>query len=922
MAHEEGIAYKITVEGSQKAATDLAVVEAGFQKIQRAAALSATASPIDKSSVAELAKGVKLSESSIIRLIDSMRNVEKERAFRQLADDAGLSHMQLARLRARMGDARGAVASLGQAVAASKVTILAFGAALLYAGKAALDAQVQMQRLEQSYKAVFGSGAGAQLQTVYAQTDRVGLKFVETAEAAKSFFAAGQSTSLAPNLNAIFTAVTNAGAGLQLSTEQINGTFVALGQMISKGKVQAEELRGQLGERLPGAFQMAAKAMGMTTAELDKFMADGKLTAEELLPKLARALEEKYGQAAENAAQTIQGSINRMETEWERFKAGLLDSGPAVFTIRIVTEWLKEKNDVDALAKANADIDAKLAARGIKPAGRRNNYLSDTAESIAVYTEEQREPIRIEERQAALVQQWEDKQAREEEKTISAMREAINRSLKDTTAHKFADATRQRDAALKAIREGINFAKKDGKTDSSTIAGLEADYAAAENVWNEKINSLQNKTGKAAASAARSASVAQADYTGELERTHQQIESLQQQLELDKSESFAREKIRIEQAYQATISKTSEELAKQVARGSMSQAQADTLRAEKEKAANLQRQLSLREAGQRAEEKAGKHLQARVDFYRDLAALSGDYGTSIALQNQLLEKQAQNWLAAGISVDDVRRRVELMRQDMARDPLSGLARGLRKFGADFGDTASQVEGLVTQMGNTISNTLANAFMKGKFSAQDFFNSLVGMAAQAASNYFIGMLFKGLGGLFSRGPSLSGAGMEVFNSSIGPAFAEVRHSGGIVGSATAHMRSIPLSVFAGAPRFHGGGGFLRHDERAAILQTDELVLNRAETRAYMAGKNAASRQVFAAHATPGSTHQQIIINFVDKDGNRQQQTVRNDGNSNMTIDVLLNEIDKGLAQRVSQGKSQTARALDASRGLNSARQLYN
>ena len=49
--------------------------------------------------------------------------------------------------------------------------------------------------------------------------------------------------------------------------------------MISKGKVQAEELRGQLGERLPSAFQLAAKAMGMTTAQLDKFMADGKLTA-------------------------------------------------------------------------------------------------------------------------------------------------------------------------------------------------------------------------------------------------------------------------------------------------------------------------------------------------------------------------------------------------------------------------------------------------------------------------------------------------------------------------------------------------------------------------------------------------------------------------------------------------------------------
>ena len=83
----------------------------------------------------------------------------------------------------------------------------------------------------------------------------------------------------------------SAGAALALSQDDMQGAFLALGQMISKGKVQAEELRGQLGERLPGAFQLAAKAMGMTTAELDKFMADGKLTAEDLLPKLAKPLQ-------------------------------------------------------------------------------------------------------------------------------------------------------------------------------------------------------------------------------------------------------------------------------------------------------------------------------------------------------------------------------------------------------------------------------------------------------------------------------------------------------------------------------------------------------------------------------------------------------------------------------------------------------
>ncbi len=107
--------------------------------------------------------------------------------------------------------------------------------------------------------------------------------------------------------------------------------------MISKGKVQAEELRGQLGERLPGgAFQLAAKAMGMTTAELDKFMADGKLTAEELLPKLAKVMQEDFGAAAEAAANGLQGQLNRLSTEWTLFKSSLSISDAAVAGINAV----------------------------------------------------------------------------------------------------------------------------------------------------------------------------------------------------------------------------------------------------------------------------------------------------------------------------------------------------------------------------------------------------------------------------------------------------------------------------------------------------------------------------------------------------------------------------------------------------------
>jgi len=60
--------------------------------------------------------------------------------------------------------------------------------------------------------------------------------------------------------------------------------------MMGKGKVQAEELRGQLGEALPGAFNLAAKAMGVTTSKLNEMLDKGQVLPEELLPKLASEL--------------------------------------------------------------------------------------------------------------------------------------------------------------------------------------------------------------------------------------------------------------------------------------------------------------------------------------------------------------------------------------------------------------------------------------------------------------------------------------------------------------------------------------------------------------------------------------------------------------------------------------------------------
>lgn len=90
----------------------------------------------------------------------------------------------------------------------------------------------------------------------------------------------------------IFESVSRAAVAFGLSADDQKGVFLALSQMMSKGKIQAEELRLQMAERLPVAIQAMAKATGLSVEEMDKLMKKGKLYASDVLPRFAEALDE------------------------------------------------------------------------------------------------------------------------------------------------------------------------------------------------------------------------------------------------------------------------------------------------------------------------------------------------------------------------------------------------------------------------------------------------------------------------------------------------------------------------------------------------------------------------------------------------------------------------------------------------------
>ena len=232
------------------------------------------------------------------------------------------------RIRSGFSDTQRSLSSLGGALDTLKSQFL--GVASLYAGKEMLtgvvQASAQMDRLEGMMEAASGSAAvSADNMRFVAQTARtLGINLDGAAEGFASLTAATQGTALQGQVTRdIFQSVSQAAAALGKSSADTQGILLALSQMVSKGTVSMEELRGQLGERLPGAFRLAAQAMGVTTQTLDKLVSTGQITATELLPKLAKALDDTYAGARFDR---INNQLARLDNAWLSIKATLVDS--------------------------------------------------------------------------------------------------------------------------------------------------------------------------------------------------------------------------------------------------------------------------------------------------------------------------------------------------------------------------------------------------------------------------------------------------------------------------------------------------------------------------------------------------------------------------------------------------------------------
>lgn len=191
------------------------------------------------------------------------------------------------------------------------------GGVLLDMGVASVKAAMELDKLNSVLLAVTGSQAGVERNTRFLikVTDELALPLATAVKEYGKFYAAAKGTLTEAETQRVFTNMSVAIRVMNLAGSDATGVFKALTDMLSKGKISMEELRRQLGNRMPGAFQTAADSMGLTTKQLDKMVSTGQLTVDKFLVPFSEALASKFKPGLEAANQTLGAFLIRLENQ-------------------------------------------------------------------------------------------------------------------------------------------------------------------------------------------------------------------------------------------------------------------------------------------------------------------------------------------------------------------------------------------------------------------------------------------------------------------------------------------------------------------------------------------------------------------------------------------------------------------------------
>lgn len=910
----------------------------------------------------ELTRLTGLSESQFSALQSRMLQTSAEKAqaqaLRSIQQSCGLTNAEMASLGQRMGMTREQIASVANESHGTSTALTMMGKAgevalgligaqtvleaafrLKEFAKDVLEAGMNLESLTLSFTAIFESSEAAaeQMNKVRAIGKEYGQNFYVIADGYKQMTAAAKGTNLEGKVTEqLFRGITAAGTVLGMSNERVALTIKSFTDMISKGQIQMEEVKGQLGDNLPGAVKLFADALGIGTDELLNLAKEGRLFSDDVLPKVGDALDRAYVKAAQTAAlETGRAAVNRLGQEWTDLKTNMYSTDIAVSGINAITLALQNMNSelnaspgsfrgiknqmFDTMDQVNASLSSGLPMQGDgEYRGRVNKNSIESHSFLGSWREADAKASQVsvgQSQQIADTQKKitdEIKRGREElVKYIQTDRDRAKAAYNN--AIKYAQTEDERNKALSTYNEALaaidkrenaggkkaanaaaaqasKFANavRDVNKEFSEIEGNQASVWLAN--WEDRFSDLSEKIMKGTSGAERDAALARLKAADTATRQaiasgYQTMVEAKHDLEEFKSTLAA---MGADDPHTAEIAKTSTLLSKLQKVGLISGQQAEEYRA---------KQQSVW-----AKEESDKNLETQRQFYSQYTQIAGD---GFAVIEDGIMKQAEVFKKAGVDQVAVARWVEDQKLQYATDWESGAKRAWRNYSKSVQTYADLSENMVTDMAKGMEDALVEFTKTGEFSfnnmlsamaedlarfaASNLVQSLLGGSSSSGSSWsssLIGMGVSAISSYFTGGASAAaGSASSGFNyAGEASSFFATHHSGGIAGLEPTSMRLLSASAFDGARRYHTGG--IAGNEVPAVLKRGEGVFTEGQMKALGGGGSSDSetkallREIKTAISSQKGSR---IINAFD------DATVANALNSSSGEKVILNHI---------------------------------
>ena len=237
--------------------------------------------------------------------------------------------------------------------------------------------------------------AGENFEFVQNQAFRLGLGLQESAKGFAKMVAARGDMSM-EDTEQSFLGVAEMSTLLGLSADESNRAINALQQMMSKGSVSAEELKLQMGEVMPNAIQLMAKAakdagltVNGTVKEMLELQQTGGLISSKVLPHFAQQMRDAAAAngGLEKALQSNRVAMNQMFTSFQMaandfFTGGFSDGLTAFFkaTANMMKDnsllWSRLGKIVGSVMKGLAWVVEKVLDPALGALGSIMNFLT------------------------------------------------------------------------------------------------------------------------------------------------------------------------------------------------------------------------------------------------------------------------------------------------------------------------------------------------------------------------------------------------------------------------------------------------------------------------------------------------------------------------------------------------------------------